>query len=150
MMEPLSARTRTILREEIGPIPGKLGAESGSVETDRLRTRLFEETKRAQQLFYAALFMVLVVFVVMLYLLVVNANDNTIFIAISGASGVSISGLIWFALRIARDSSQFSILLVILERLPSEDALAAMQAVLASNADVPEPSKSTANLERNA
>lgn len=150
MMEALSARTRNILHEEIGPTPGKLGGEIGSTETERLRIRLFKEANRAQQLFYAALFMVLVLFVVMLYLLVVNANDTTTFVAISGASGVSISGLIWFAVRIARDSSQFSILLVILERLPSEDALAAMQAVLASNADVIEPNKSTANLERDA
>lgn len=149
MMEPLSTRARKILREEIEPAPGMLGAGDGPIETDHLRARLFTEANRAQQLFYAALFMVLLVFVVMLYLLIVNAGETATLIAISGASGVSISGLIWFALRIARDSTQYALLLVILERLPSQDALAAMEAVLAGSAPVPQPDISTANLERN-
>jgi hypothetical protein len=150
MMEPLSTKTRMILREEIGSVAGMLGPGDGALATSSLRARLFAEASRAQQLFYGALLMVLVVFVVMLYLLLINAGEAATLIAISGASGISISGLIWFALRIARDSSQYALLLVILERLPSQDALAAMQAVLAGSAGVLQPDISNANLEENA
>ena len=149
MMKPLSTKTRMILREEIGSVAGMLGPGDDAIATNSLRARLFAEANRAQQLFYGALFMVLVVFIVMLYLLVINAGDAAAFVAISGASGISISGLIWFALRIARDSSQYSLLLVILERLPSQDALAAMQAVLAGSKGAMQPNISNVDLEEN-
>ena len=74
--------------------------------------------------------MVLAIFLLMIYFLTVYACDTSVFLAISGASGVSISGLIWFAMRIARESSQMGLLIALAEQLSSEHALAAMQAII--------------------
>ena len=130
MRTNLSTRASRILREEIGTVRA-MGSNGKQAKRDSLRERLFNEGIRSSQLFYAALFMVLVVFVMMMYLLVTFADDTVTFVAVSSTSGVSISGLIWFALKISRESSELALMLILLEHLPSEDALAALQAILA-------------------
>jgi hypothetical protein len=136
MSKVLSPRLERTLREVIGPVRG-LGGEAPSKRAQALRELLFAEAMRSTRIFNVVLVMILAVFVFMLYFLAVNADRPQTYVAISGAAGVSITGLIWLAMRTGRESTQATLLLILAEQLPSEDALAAMQTVLAGRKNVP-------------
>jgi glucose uptake protein GlcU len=88
------------------------------------------EASNMTKMFYAVLAIIISAFLAMLYLLIVNANNPAAFTAISSASGLTLGGLIWLAVRTAREANQASLLLVLVANLPSDDALAALEAVL--------------------
>ena len=135
--QPIAPRIERAIAEVIGPVRA-LGDDAPSKQVRTLRDRLFDEASRATRIYNVVLAMTVAVFVLMLYLLAVNASQPQSFIAISGAAGVSISGLIWLAMRSARESTQAMLLILIVEQLPSEDALAALQAVLSGQAGIPD------------
>jgi len=126
----LSPHLASILRADLEVPRGALGP-TGSRKTIRsIEARMAAEASHMNKMFYAALVMILAAYSVMLFLLVVNANNPGAFTAISGASGLTLAGLIWFALRTAREASQASLLLVLVTNLPSEHALTAIEAIL--------------------
>jgi hypothetical protein len=132
--ETLTQKLADILSEEVGPVQGKLGRGDPQQRAQALKERLFLEAGKSSRMMYAALAMILAVFVVMLYLLVLNAGDTTVLLAVSGASGLSISGLIWFAVRVAREAAQGALLVALAAQLSSENALTAMKAILQQQA----------------
>ena len=135
--QPIAPRIERAIAEVIGPVRA-LGDDAPSKQVRTLRDRLFDEASRATRIYNVVLAMTVAVFVLMLYLLAVNASQPQSFIAISGAACVSSSGLIWLAMRSARESTQAMLLILIVEQLPSEDALAALQAVLSGQAGIPD------------
>ncbi|MGR6465772.1 hypothetical protein [Rhizobium sp. PAMB 3182] len=137
MAKTLEPKLANILSEEISPVQGRLGRGDPQQRTMALKERLFLEAGTSSRMMYAALAMILAVFVVMLYLLVLNAGNTTVLLAVSGASGLSISGLIWFAVRVAREAAQGALLVALASQLSSENALAAMKAILQQQQAIP-------------
>lgn len=130
----LDARLQQVLTRALVRTPGKLGNDE---RLDRLRDRLFEEAARANRMFNLVLGMAVCVFLVMLYLLMRNGDTPGAFAGLSAALGTSLTGIIWFALRIVREGAQATLLIALAEHLPAEDALSAFQALLAKQAEIP-------------
>jgi ABC-type nickel/cobalt efflux system permease component RcnA len=135
----LDTKLQKTLTRALARSPGKLGPGDDQQVLNDVRSKLFEESARANRTFNLILGMAVCVFLVMLYLLMQNGDTPGAFAALSVALGTSLTGIIWFALRIVRESSQATLLLALAEGLPAEDALAAFQALLAKQADISVP-----------
>jgi len=126
----LTPRLSGILRDSLAGARGGLGPRGPRQTVSAVADRMTIEASNMTKMFYAALAMILAAFIVMLFLLVSNAGNPDAFAAISSASGLTFAGLIWFALRTAREATQSALLVLLIVNLPSDRALAALEALL--------------------
>lgn len=126
----ISKRLQNIIRNAVSAPTGSQGSGKEEIQTDFFRQELIKEQGRAGRMLNIALAMIFLVFIVMIYFLITNTGNTSFLTVIMAASGVSISGLIWFAIQTARERSQSSMLLLLADRLPAEDTLSAMNSLI--------------------
>jgi len=126
----LTPRLSSLLKRDLAVARGGLGSASERKAAESIAGRLSLEASKMSRMFYGVMVMIALVFVVLVSLLLVNASNPAAFTAISSASGLTLGGLLWLALRTAREANQAGVLLILVANLPSADALKALEALL--------------------
>lgn len=126
----LTPRLSSILVRDLSLARGGLASASERKSAEIIANRLSLEASKMSRMFYAVLAMTAVAFIVLICLLLINANKPAAFTAISSASGLTLGGLLWLAFRTAREANQAGVLLILVANLPSSDALKALEALL--------------------